>query len=85
MREYESLLRDYVKIYDIYKNMENSKAKDSLKEFLDYYFSDIICEYSMNNKMSMEEIIGYQLITGFWDCRKTEFVELLREYMDLID
>lgn len=81
MSEYEKLLRDYIKIADISKTISHQQTKNDLIEFLDTYFEDVICEYSINNKMSLEEIIGYQLLTNFCYCRKEDFKELLNGFL----
>jgi hypothetical protein len=82
MSEYEKLLRDYIKMADISKTITNQQTKNFLIEFLDTYFADVICEYSTNNKMSLEEIIGCQIATGFCYYRKFDFKELLNEFLD---
>lgn len=81
MSEYEKLLRDYVKIAGVCESITHLQTKNDLKDFLDTYFTDVICEYSINNKMSLEEIIGYQLLTNFCYCRKEDFKELLNGFL----
>ena len=85
MSEYEKLLRDYVKIYNTCTNCTSPQLRISLKQILDDYFKDTICEYSIDNKMSLEEIIGYQITTGFCYCRKDDFKELLDEFLENFD
>ena len=85
MNEYEKLLRDYIKMADISKTISHQQTKNYLIEFLDTYFVDVICEYSMNNKMSLEEIIGYQILTGFYVYRRNDFKELLDEFKNDFD
>lgn len=85
MGEYEKLLRDYVKLYNTWGNCSSSQLRIKLKEILDDYFKDTICEYSMNNKMSLEEIIGYQIATSFCYYRKEDFKELLDEFLENFD
>ena len=82
MNEYERLLRDYVKLYNAWSTCFNPQIRLKLKEILDDYFKDTICEYSIDNKMSLEEIIGYQIATGFCYCRKDDFKELLDEFLE---
>lgn len=85
MNEYEKLLRDYIKMSDISKTISHQQTKNYLIEFLDTYFEDVICEYSINNKMSLEEIIGYQILTGFYVYRRNDFKELLDEFKNDFD
>ena len=82
MSEYEQLLRDYVKLYNTWANCTSPQLRISLKEIMDDYFKDTICEYSIDNKMSLEEIIGYQIATSFCYCRKDDFKELLDEFLE---
>lgn len=82
MSEYEKLLRDYVKLYNTWDNCISTQLRVSLKQIMDDYFKDTICEYSINNKMSLEEIVGYQLLTNFCYCRKDDFKELLNEFLE---
>ena len=80
MNEYEKLLRNYVKIAEVCKNITQPHIKEQLKSFLDTYFESVICEYSINNKMSLEEIIAPQILTGFYVYRRNDFKELLDEF-----
>lgn len=82
MSEYEKLLRDYVKLYNTWANCSSTQLRISLEQIMDDYFADTICEYSMDNKMSLEEIIGCQISTNFCYCRKDDFKELLDEFLD---
>lgn len=82
MNEYEKILKDYVKLHNTMTSCWEPQLRLDLKEFLDTYFKDTICEYSMNNKMSLEEIIGYQIATSFCYCRHEDFKELLNEFLD---
>ena len=81
MEEYKRLLKDYVRIADISKTISHQQTKNYLLEFLNEYFDNVICEYSINNKMSLEEIISCQIITGFCYYRTDDFKNLLGEFM----
>ena len=80
MEEYKRLLKDYIELAKVYKNIYHQETKSYLKDFLDIYFEDVICEYSINNKMSLEEIIAPQILTGFYVYRRNDFKELLDEF-----
>ena len=80
MSEYEKLLRNYVKIAEVCENITQPHIKEQLKSFLDTYFESVICEYSINNKMSLEEIIAPQITTGFYVYRRNDFKGLLEEF-----
>ncbi len=83
--EYEKILRDYIKLNDVCKNIQHQQTKNYLREFLDTYFEDVICEYSINNKMSLEEILGCQILTGFYEYRLNDFKTLLNEFKECLD
>lgn len=85
MNEYEKLLRDYIKLAEVCENITHFQTKNYLKEFLDEYFNNVICEYSINNKMSLEEIIAPQIATGFYRYRPSDFKGLLEEFKDCFD
>ena len=81
MEEYKRILKDYVELAKVYKNIYHQETKSHLKDFLDAYFEDVICEYSIIHKMSLEEIIVCQIATGFCYYRKFDFKELLNEFL----
>jgi hypothetical protein len=85
MEEYKRILKDYVELAKVYKNIYHQETKSHLKDFLDAYFEDVICEYSITNKMSLEEIIVCQIQTGFYEYRVNDFKQLLEEFKDCID
>lgn len=85
MEEYKRILKDYIELAKVYKNIYHQETKSYLKDFLDTYFEDVICEYSINNKMSLEEIIVCQIQTGFYEYRTSDFKNILEEFKDCID
>lgn len=85
MNEYELLLKNYVKIAEVSYQIAQPHIREQLTSFLDEYFENVICEYSINNKMSLEEIIAPQIATGFYRYRPSDFKGLLEEFKDCFD